>query len=236
MSDKPAVLVTRKLPDAVEDRLRRDYAPRLNPQDRLYSSDELVDLAKGTFAILPCHTERLSAEVIRRLPDDLRAIVNFSVGVDHVDLAAAKARGLVVTNTPDVEQGAVFHDRLEDLLAESQFLSLHCPATPESRGLLNAERIALLPDGAIVVNTARGAIVDDEALIAALKSGKLAAAGLDVYNNEPDIHPGYRELWNAFLLPHIGSATAETRDAMGFRALDNLDAILAGREPRDRVA
>src|SRR3546814_5435654 len=130
---------------------------------------------------------------------------------------------------PEVEQGAVFHDRLEDLLAESQFLSLHCPATPESRGLLNAERIALLPDGAIVVNTARGAIVDDEALIAALKSGKLAAAGLDVYNNEPDIHPGYRELWNAFLLPHIGSATAETRDAMGFRALANLDAIVAGR-------
>src|SRR3546814_20451783 len=83
MSDKPAVLVTRKLPDAVEDRLRRDYAPRLNPHDRLYPSDELVDLAKGAFAILPCHTERLSAEVIRRLPDDLRALVHFSVGVDH---------------------------------------------------------------------------------------------------------------------------------------------------------
>src|SRR3546814_17006908 len=106
MSDKPAVLVTRKLPDAVEDRLRRDYAPRLNPHDRLYSSDELVDLAKGAFAILPCHTERLSAEVIRRLPDDQRAIVNFSVGVDHVDLAAAKARGRVVTNTPAVLRDA----------------------------------------------------------------------------------------------------------------------------------
>lgn len=321
MSDKPMVLVTRKLPDAVEDRLRRDYAPRLNPDDRLYSGDELVEAAKGAFAILPCHTERLSAEVVRRLPDSLRAIVNFSVGVDHVDLAAAKARGLVVTNTPDVlsdataeialllmlgaarraaegerlvrraewkdwspsfmvgtqmtgkrlgivgmgrvgqvtarrargfdmevhyhnrrrlaseaEQGAVFHDRLEDLLSESQFLSLHCPATPESRGLLNAERLARLPDGAVVVNTARGAIVDDEALIAALRSGKLAGAGLDVYNDEPDIHPGYRDLWNVFLLPHIGSATAETRDAMGFRALDNLDAVAAGREPRDRVA
>jgi len=85
------------------------------------------------------------------------------------------------------------------------------------------------------VNTARGAIVDDDALIVALRSGKLFAAGLDVFNNEPRIHPGYRELKNSFLLPHIGSATRETRDGMGFRALDNLDAIMAGREPRDRL-
>jgi glyoxylate reductase len=115
-------------------------------------------------------------------------------------------------------------------------LSLNCPATPESQGLLNAARIAKLPDGAIVINTARGALVNDEDLIAALASGKLAAAGLDVYNNEPDIHPGYRDLASVFLLPHIGSATLETRDAMGFRALDNMDAIFAGREPGDRVA
>ena len=107
---------------------------------------------------------------------------------------------------------------------------------PETADLLNAERIALLPDGAIVVNTARGAIVDEDALIAALRSGKLAAAGLDVYKNEPDIHPGFAELDNAFLLPHVGSATKETRDAMGFRALDNLDAFFAGSEPGDRVA
>ena len=90
-------------------------------------------------------------------------------------------------------------------------------------------------DGAILVNTARGAVVDDEAVIAALRSGKLFAAGLDVFNNEPNIHPGYRELKNTFLLPHIGSATRETRDAMGFRALDNLDAIFSGAEPRDRL-
>jgi glyoxylate reductase len=101
---------------------------------------------------------------------------------------------------------------------------------------LNARRIAKLPDGAIVINTARGTIVDDEALIAALKSGKLAAAGLDVFNNEPAIHPEYRTLANTFLLPHVGSATTETRDAMGFRALDNLDAVFAGRAPNDRVA
>ena len=321
MSEQLTVLVTRKLPEAVEDRLRRDYDARLNPDDRFYPSDELVALADGADAILPCHTEILSAEVIARLPDSVRAIVNFSVGVNHVDLDAAKARGIVVTNTPDVlsdataeiamllmlgaarrasegealvrsgewdawspafmvgiqmtgkrlgiigmgrvgqvvarrargfdmavhyhnrrrldaetEAGAVYHHTLEGLLPRCDFLSIHCPATPETRHLLDARRIALLPDGAIVVNTARGAIVDDEALIAALRSGKVAGAGLDVFNNEPDIHPAYRELETTFLLPHVGSATRETRDAMGFRALDNLDAIAAGRAPGDRVA
>ncbi len=137
---------------------------------------------------------------------------------------------------PESEAGAVFHGTLEELLPLCDFLSIHCPATAETRGLLDAARLALLPDGAIVVNTARGAVVDDAALIAALESGKLAAAGLDVYNGEPDIDPGYRNLANTFLLPHIGSATRETRDAMGFRALDNLDAYFAGKEPGDRVA
>ncbi len=129
----------------------------------------------------------------------------------------------------------MFHDTLEELLPNCAFLSIHCPATVETEGLLNAERIELLPDGAIVVNTARGAVVDD-ALISALRSGKLAGAGLDVYNNEPRIHPGYRDLENVFLLPHIGSATRETRTAMGFRAADNLDSYFAGGRPRDRVA
>jgi lactate dehydrogenase-like 2-hydroxyacid dehydrogenase len=136
---------------------------------------------------------------------------------------------------PDLEVGATFHNAVEALLPHCDFLSIHCPATPETRHLLNAQRIALLPDGAVVVNTARGAVVDDDALIDALRSGKLFAAGLDVFNNEPDIHPGYRDLPNTFLLPHIGSATRETRDAMGFRALDNLDAIFAGQEPGDRL-
>lgn len=321
MSKKPVILVTRKLPDAVEDRLRRDYESRLNPDDRLYSSDQLISLSEGVDAIMPCHTEKFTAEVLARLPDCVKAIANFSVGVDHVDLQAAAARGIIVTNTPEVlsdataeiavlcmlgaarragegerlvrgagwkdwspafmvgiqvtgkrvgivgmgrvgqivarrmrgfdmevhyhnrrridpalEQGAVFHESLEEMLPLCEVLSLNCPATPETTGLLNARRIALLPDGAIVINTARGALVDDDALIAALKSGKLYSAGLDVYNSEPAIDPRYRELANTFLLPHVGSATRETRDAMGFRALDNLDAIFAGREPGDRVA
>jgi len=321
MSQKSVVLVTRKLPDAVEARLQRDYEPRLNPDDRLYTADQLVELSAGADAVLPCHTEKFTAELIARLPETVRAICNFSVGVDHVDLAAAKDRGIIVTNTPDVlsdataeiaillmlgaarrasegerlvrsqgwkdwspafmvgtqvtgkplgivgmgrvgqvvaerargfgmqihyynrtrlapeaERGAIYHDTVDDLLPVCQFLSLHCPATPETSGMIDAERLKLLPEGAILVNTARGALIEDDALLAALDSGRLAAAGLDVFNNEPDIHPGYRDRPNAFLLPHVGSATKETRDAMGFRALDNLDAICARKDPGDRVA
>jgi lactate dehydrogenase-like 2-hydroxyacid dehydrogenase len=318
---KPVILVTRKLPEAVEARLRRDYSPRFNPGDVPYASDEMIERAGGADAILACHTEIFSAAVIARLPGSVRAIANFSVGYDHVDTEAARSRGIIVTNTPDVlsdataeltlmlmlgaarrasegeqlvrtrqwkdwspsfmvgvqvtgkrlgiigfgrvgrvvakrargldmeihytdmqkmppefEEGAIYHETPEDMLPHCDFLTLHCVSTPATFKLLNAERIALLPDGAIVVNASRGAVIDDEALIGALKSGKLTAAGLDVYNNEPDIHPEYRQLPNVFLMPHIGSATKETRDAMGFRALDNLDAIFAGREPRDRVA
>jgi lactate dehydrogenase-like 2-hydroxyacid dehydrogenase len=137
---------------------------------------------------------------------------------------------------PALEEGAIYHQTPEELMPHCDFLTLHTVASPETIKLLNADRIALLPDGAIVVNASRGVVVDDDALIAALKSGKLTAAGLDVYNDEPNINPEYRQLSNVFLMPHIGSATKETRDAMGFRALDNLDAIFAGREPRDRVA
>ena len=324
MSDKKKVLVTRKLPEAVEARIARDYDAEFNPTDALFSTDDLLARAEGKFAIIPCHTEKFTADVFRRLPDSVKAICNFSVGYDHVDVAAAKEKGVIVTNTPDVlsdataeiamllllgaarragegemlvrarewkdwspafmvgrqvtgkrlgvlgmgrvgqvfaaraargldmeihyhnrsrlepaaEQalGATYHDTVAGLLQVSDFLSIHCPATPETTGLINAETLALLPKGAVVVNTARGAVVDDNALVAALKSGHLFAAGLDVFNGEPDIHPGYRGLKNVFLLPHIGSATRETRDAMGFRALDNLDAIVSGREPGDRVA
>ncbi len=322
MSDKPVILVTRKLPDLVEARLARDYQPIFNPDDRLYSADELIELADGVDAILPCHTEKFSADVIARLPDRVRALCNFSVGYDHVDTQAAINKGLIVTNTPDVlsdataeiaillmlgaarrasegermvraqkwkdwsptfmvgqqisgkrfgvigmgrvgrvtarrarafdmevhyynrtrldqdlECGALYHETVEDLLPHCDVLSVHCPATAETMGLINRERLALLPKNAIVVNTARGGVIDDEALIEALVSGALFAAGLDVFNGEPqNINPRYRDLDNVFLLPHLGSATGETRDGMGFRALDNLDAIFSGQEPGDRVA
>ena len=321
MPAKPKVLVTRKLPQRVEARLARDFDPSFNDDDHILSAEELVTRAADADAIVPCHTEVLSAEVIAALPDRLRIIANFSVGYDHVDVAAARDRGIAVTNTPDVlsdataeialllmlgaarrasegerlvrsgnwrdwspsfmvgrqvtgkrlgiiglgrvgsivakrargfemevhyharrrlpaaqEAGAHYHESLEQLLPVCDFLSLHCPATPETKGLMNAERIALLPQGAILINSARGALVDDDALIAALMEGRLAAAGLDVFNNEPKIDPRYAKLENTFLLPHIGSATQETREAMGNRAIDNLTAFFSGKEPLDRVA
>lgn len=134
---------------------------------------------------------------------------------------------------PDLEQGAIYHDSIESLLPHSDFLSIHCPATPDTHQIINKDTIALLPDNAVVVNTARGAVINDDDLIAALKSGKLFSAGLDVFNNEPNIDSRYIYLENAFLLPHIGSATLETRNAMGFRALDNLDNILLNLPPKD---
>lgn len=320
MKDK-IILVTRKVPVAVKERLNNTYQVRLNDDDHLYGVDELIERARGADAMMPCHTEKLTGEVIARLPGTIKVISTISVGVDHIDLEAAGARGIIVTNTPDVlsdataeigmllllgaarraaegdrlirdagwrdwslsfmvgtqvtgkrlgligmgrvgqvmakrargfgmvihyhnrhqlapaeEHGAIYHASLETLLPQCDFLSLHCPATTDTRFLLNRERIDRLPDGAVVINTARGTLIDDNALIAALKNGRIAAAGLDVFNGEPaDMHPGYRDLDNTLLLPHVGSATHETRDAMGFRALDNLDAVFAGREPLDRV-
>jgi lactate dehydrogenase-like 2-hydroxyacid dehydrogenase len=129
----------------------------------------------------------------------------------------------------DLAGDAVHHESPLDLLRVSQFLSLHAPHTPETHHFLNVETIALLPAGAIVINSARGGLVEDEALIAALKTGRVAAAGLDVFEGEPNINPEYVQLQNTFLLPHIGSATLETNTAMGMLALDNIDAVLAGK-------
>jgi len=137
--------------------------------------------------------------------------------------------------SPELEQGAQFHSTVGSLLGEANFLSLHCPATPETTDLINKDTLSLLPDKAILVNTARGALVDEDALLAALKSGKIAAAGLDCFKTEPGGNPALSAFNNVFMLPHIGSATFETRDAMGFRALDNLDAFFAGREPTDKL-
>jgi len=135
----------------------------------------------------------------------------------------------------ELEQGAIFHDSDESFLAQCDVLSLNAPGGEATRRWLNAERIALLPRGAVVVNAARGTLVDDRALIAALQSGQVGFAGLDVYDGEPKVHPGYLGLQNVVLLPHLGSATAETRDAMGFLALDGIDAVLAGRTPPNAI-
>lgn len=134
------------------------------------------------------------------------------------------------------EKGAVFHADPEAMLKQIDILSINCPATPETTRFLDKRRIGLMKDGAIVVNSARGAIVDDHALIEALRTGKLASAGLDVFDREPDLEPAYRGLANTFLLPHLGSATIETRDGMGNKCVDNLDAFFAGRTPPDRLA
>lgn len=136
---------------------------------------------------------------------------------------------------PALEDGAQFHDSLDSLLAVSDFLSLHCPATDKTKGIIDSKAIDKLPQGAIIVNTARGALVDEAALIAAIRAGKLAAAGLDCFAHEPGGNPAFAEFSNIMMLPHIGSATSETRDAMGFRALDNLDAFFANKQPVDRL-
>ncbi len=136
---------------------------------------------------------------------------------------------------PNLEKDAIYHDKPENLLQVSEFLSLNCPMSEEMRYFINAETLKLLPPNSVLINSARGGLVDDSALIAALKSGRLFAAGLDVFDKEPDVNPAYFELDNVFMTPHIGSATIETRDAMGFRALDNLDQFFAGKTPIDLI-
>ena len=321
MVKKPVLLVTRKLPEEVEARAARDYDAILNPTDEQMRADDLIARSDGVDAILLCSTERFSAEVIKGLSPSVKAIATFSVGYEHIDVEAAKKRGLVAANTPDVltdatadltillmlgatrrayewskklrdgewgrwiaveklgtdlrgkrlgiygmgrigravaerargfgmeihyhnrsklspdlEAGAVYHTDAEKMLGQIDVLSMNCPATPETVHFLNADRIAMMKDGAIALNSARGSVIVDDALINALQSGKLSAAGLDVFDGEPKVDPRYLTLENAFLMPHIGSATIETRNAMGFRALDNLDAVFAGQEPGDRIA
>lgn len=138
---------------------------------------------------------------------------------------------------PEVVQGLGVEQKptAEEVLREADFVSLHCPATPETRHLINAQRLALMKPTAFLINTARGDIVDEAALVAALKSHRIAGAALDVFEKEPQVHPELVSMENVVLLPHLGSATQETRVAMGLRALDNLKAFFAGAAPRDRV-
>jgi lactate dehydrogenase-like 2-hydroxyacid dehydrogenase len=316
---KPSLLVTRRLPAAIEALANQDYDARLTPSD--IAITDLVHRAQGADAILCCPGDVLNAAAIAALPASVRVIGTFSVGYDHIDIAAAKARGIKVCNTPDVlsvataecamllllaaarragegerlvrsggwkgwaptqlmgtqvsgrrlgifgmgrigrelarmarafgmeihyrdmarlppdlEQGATFHDNDDRFLSVSEMISLNAPGGDGTRHWLDAERIAKLPKGAVVVNAARGSLIDDGALIAALRSGQIAAAGLDVYNNEPALDPAYLTLENVVLLPHLGSATTETRDAMGRVVLAGIGDLLAGRTPANAVA
>ena len=317
---KPRLWITRRLSDATLKRAARDYNVVINHDDHPGTAEELIAASADFDAILPCHSEHFSADVVAQFSERLKIIANHSVGVDHCDLPALKARGITVTNTPDVlsdataelamllmlgaarhavagdrivrtgawdswspafmvgkqvtgarlgiigmgrvgrafaakargfdmdvhyynrtelsadlAQGATYHSTIESLLGVADFLSLHCPASPETTNLMNADRFALLPEGSVIVNTARGALIDEEALMAVLDSGHVAAAGLDCFKVEPGGNPAMSTYNSVFMLPHIGSATRTTRDAMGFRALDNLDAFFAGFEPQDTL-
>lgn len=316
---RPRLAITRRLPQPVEARAQATYRALLNVTDQPWSAADWIERSREADGVLCTVTDAVTADLIGALPATVRILATFSVGFNHIEVAAARNRGIVVTNTPDVLTDAtadialllllgaarragegealirtrgwrgwaptqmlgthfsgkalgivglgrigcavarraagfgmtihylarapkptpgftaIHHAREETFWRECQFLTLHLPTNAATRAYLNAERIAQLPRGAIVVNTARGEIVDDDALIDALRSGQVAAAGLDVYVREPEVRPEYVALPNTFLLPHLGSATFETRCAMGFRALDNLDAFFAGRTPPDRV-
>ncbi len=318
---KKKIFITRRLPDAVEARARASYEVTQHADDRQVSIDELVETAKNVDALLITLNEKCRKDVIDRLPDNLKCISTFSIGFDHIDLDASKARGIKVGNAPhgvtvataeiamllllgaarrasegermirsrswpgwaplqlvgqrldgkrlgiygfgkigqalaqrargfdmeihyydifrqppEKEKGAIYHETLDSLLAVSQFFSINAPSTPETRYFFNKETIEKLPQGAIVVNTARGDLVKDDDMIAALKSGRLAYAGLDVFAGEPKINEGYYDLPNTFLFPHLGSAAIEARNQMGFEALDNIDAYFASKEMPFKLA
>jgi lactate dehydrogenase-like 2-hydroxyacid dehydrogenase len=321
---KPKAIVTRRWPQEVERRLGELFDVQLNKDDRPFGVAELQDALRSADVVMPTVSDRITAGVLSVEPLRCKILGNFGVGFNHIDLAAAKARGVAVTNTPAVltdctadiamtlmlmaarragegerhvrskawtgwrpthmmatkvtgktlgllglgrigkamarrahhgfdmpvlfddpyppsaeEQkslGATRCGTIEEVLAKSDFVSLHCPATPETRHLMNAERFKQMKRSAILINTARGDVVDEKALIQALKDGTIAAAGLDVYEFEPKVSEELLTLENVVLLPHLGSASRETRVAMGMRVIDNVTAFFAGKTPGDRVA
>jgi lactate dehydrogenase-like 2-hydroxyacid dehydrogenase len=322
---KPVLLLTRKLPEAIEARAAQEFDARLNPTDEPWYRDgsEIARRAAecGAAGILCAAGDPMGETTIKALPDSVRIVTTFSVGTDHIAIPAAKARGMKVTNTPEVlsfataecamtlmlmaarragegermvragkwegwaptqlmgvtlegkklgilgfgrigrevaamargfkmeihyrdmnrlppelEQDAIFHDSDDSFLSTIDIISMHVPGGEATRKWLNAERLAKMKRGALVINTGRGNSVDDAALVEALKSGQIRAAGLDVYDGEPKVFPGYMGLENVALLPHLGSATIETRLAMGHRTLDNLAAyLIRGEEPPHQV-
>ncbi|MEY4641615.1 MAG: hypothetical protein RLZZ227_1609 [Pseudomonadota bacterium] len=316
------ILVTRQWPAAVEQALQSRYDVTLHrdPLDQQQWRNALQEYD----AICPCVADRVSAELFVGLKPRTKLLANYGVGYNHIDLAAAKAQGITVTNTPDVLTDAtadlamtlllmlarrvgegerqlrrgewkgwfpthlmgtmvtgatlgiigmgriglamaakahygfgmkiLYHNRsrvsdpaidgiqadycadMTDLLKRADFVALHCRGGPDTRHLLNAQRLALMQPHAFLINTSRGDVVDEAALIAALKAGRIAGAGLDVYEKEPAVPAELAAMENVVLLPHLGSATLETRTAMGMRVLKNVDAFFTGHEVPDRVA
>ena len=319
---KPVAVVTRKLPAAIETRMMELFEARLNAEDRPMVARQIVAACKGADILVPTVTDTIDAGLIKALPASIRMIANFGVGVNHIDLSAAAARGMVVTNTPGVltddtadltmalliavprrmvegaqlarggrwtgwtptfmlghrvtgkrlgiigmgrigqavarrargfgisihyhnrrrvhpeieqELEATWWESLDQMLAHMDLISVNCPQTPETLHLLNAARLDLVQPHAVIVNTARGGIIDEAALAERLSAGAIAGAGLDVYENEPAIHPGLLELDNVVLVPHLGSATHEGRIAMGEKVVINIKTFADGHTPPDRV-
>jgi glyoxylate reductase len=321
-SKRPFVIVTRKLPDPIETRMMELFACRLNLDDTPLSKPELIAAAERADVLVPTVTDRIDAEVLSAAGPALKLIASFGTGVDHVDLAAAQQRGIVVTNTPGVltedtadmtmalilavsrrlaegerlirsggwtgwgptsmlghriwgkRLGIVgmgrigmavarrakgfglsvhYHNRrpvpeevenaleathwesLDQMLAHMDIVSVNCPHTPATYHLLSARRLRLLQPQAILVNTARGEIVDEEELVRLLETSAIAGAGLDVFEHEPALDPRLRALDNVVLLPHMGSATIEGRLAMGEKVIINIKTFADGHRPPDRV-
>jgi lactate dehydrogenase-like 2-hydroxyacid dehydrogenase len=312
---KPRILITRRWPEAVEQRLAARYDVALNETDTPLTLDQLRAAMGEYDALCPTVSDKVPAEVLSAPAARVRIIANYGAGFEHIDLGAAKAAGLVVTNTPDVltdataelavllmlmasrragegerelragqwtgwrpthllgqslagktlglvgygriarataqraraalgmelayysrrratdEDGATYHDTLESLATTSDVLSLHTPGGPETHHLVNAALLARMKPTAILINTARGSVVNESDLAQALTDGVIAGAGLDVYQGEPKVDPVLLDAPNLVLLPHLGSATLETRTAMGMRVADNLDRFFDG-EPR----
>lgn len=319
----PKVLVTRRWPASVEEKLQQLYDVTLNEDDHPFSADELKHALQHYDAVCPTVCDSLPAEVLNVPNRRCKILGNFGVGYNHIDIAAAQQQGLIVTNTPGVltestadiamtlllmsaRRGAegdrlvrsgqwtgwcptqmmssdvtgatlgligfgriaqamarkahhgfgmkilyvkptpadpavvanlkaVHCETVEELLPQCDYVSLHCPGGPETRHLIDENRLKLMKPSAHLINTARGDVIDSQALIKALQEKRIAGAGLDVYENEPRLDPGFLTLDNVSLLPHLGSATIATRTAMGEKVLANLAAYFAGKQMPDRV-
>lgn len=319
---KPLVIVTRKLPDAVETRMRELFDAKLNVDDTPLTREQLIEAVQTAEVMVPTVTDRLDARILSRAGEKLRLIANFGAGVDNIDLETARARGITVTNTPGVltddtaditmalilavprrivegasviargefkgwsptwmlgnrltgkrlgiigmgrigqavarrakafglqihyhnrkavakpieeELEATFWDSLDQMLARMDIVSINCPHTPATYHLLSARRLKVMKPTAFIVNTARGEVIDENALARMLEANELAGAGLDVFEHEPAVNPKLLKLKNVVLLPHMGSATLEGRMDMGEKVIINIKTFADGHKPPDRV-